>query len=451
MAEPARSTWLRAEQALFDLAIPVVYGITGKPQMRLFRELRARDAWSPERLEEFQSAALQRLIAHAYAYVPYYRELFDSLGAQPGDIRRAEDLALLPPLTKDIVRERLHDLCVEPSAGITLLPNTTGGSTGVPLRFFQTRAFRDVSSAAWFRNYCWTGSALGARKFYVWGHPSETNAARRLKGRFEHWLHRRLFFDAFDVSAANCRDWARAIDAHGATFGYGYASALEAVATFLRDQGTTIPGVRAVMSTAERLYPHQRELIGSVFDCPVFDQYGCRESWAVASECRAGRLHVNADLHVVEFLPAEGPGKLLALTTLFNYGMPLIRYVNEDLSHPVTGLCDCGMPYPVMESVQGRVSDNFRTADGRVIHGEYLTHLMYGADGVDRFQFVQHGLTEVRLSIVRGRSFDEASRRKVDSLAAEFLAYFGFPLDVVYVDTIAPTASGKQRFTVSLL
>jgi phenylacetate-coenzyme A ligase PaaK-like adenylate-forming protein len=46
------------------------------------------------------------LLAHAYKTTRYYRELFDSNGLQPRDIRSLSDFSqAVPPLTRSIVSE----------------------------------------------------------------------------------------------------------------------------------------------------------------------------------------------------------------------------------------------------------------------------------------------------------------------------------------------------------
>jgi phenylacetate-CoA ligase len=440
---------LSLESRLFDVAIPAVYRLARRPQFELLRELKAHDRWEPERLRALQAEKLHKLVTHAATTVPYYRDLFARLGLAPDDIRTVDDLQALPLLTRDAVKENLRRLCSE--AAPPLLPNMTGGSTGMPMRFFQTREFLDLGSAAWFRNYTWTGLPFGARKLYVWGHPNERKLARRLKGRFEHWLHRRLFLDAFALSDATIRRWHTAIIEFGAEFAYGYASALDALARMLREADLELPRLRAVMSTAERLYPHQRELLESVFGCRVYDQYGSREIWSIASQCAHGRMHVNSDLHVVELVDRGGPAQNVVLTPLDNFGMPLIRYVNDDLASPITDSCPCGLPYPTMTAVQGRTSDNFKAPDGRIIHGEYLTHLMYGIDGVRQFQFVQRAPRNVVLSVVKDQGFADTTERQLHRVATEFRACFGFPLETEFVRSISPSPSGKTRFTISMV
>ena len=203
------------------------------------------------------------------------------------------------------------------------------------------------------------------------------------------------------------------------------------------------------MSTAECLYPHQRQLIEEVFGCRVFDQYGSREIWSIASECNHGRLHVNSDLNVVEHVLMQGEIPNLVITPLHNYGMPFLRFVNDDLAAARPDPCACGLPYPTIDRVQGRSSDNFKTPDGRIVHGTYFHHLMYGLDGVAQYQFVQRSLSDVTLSVVRAAGFDESTSRALDTVGRKFAQYFGFPLKTEFVDVIHPTPSGKTRFTIS--
>jgi phenylacetate-CoA ligase len=437
------------ESRVFDLAIPIVYRVAGRPQLRLLQELRARDRWSPEQVAKLQLAELQKLVSHAVATVPYYTELFAKLGIGASDIRTLDDYAKIPVLTRDIVRANLQRLVS--TAVPRLIPNTTGGSTGVTMRFNHTREFRNIASAAWFRNYAWTGLPLGCRKSYVWGHPKEQRYAKELKGRLEHWLHRRLFLNAWNITIEQATAWVQDIERFGASFVYGYASSLFTLAQLASAAGKRPTGVRAVMSTAEPLFPHQRRLIEEFFGCRVFDQYGSREVWSIASECKHGELHVNSDLHVVEHVLMGGEIPNVVVTPLHNYGMPLLRYLNDDLAAPGQKPCACGLPYPTIGRVQGRTSDNLKTPDGRIVHSTYFVNIMSQLDEVAQFQFVQRSLSDVTLSVVRAAGFDESASRALDTIRRKFARDLGFPLKTEFVDVIQRPPSGKTRFSVSLV
>ena len=69
--------------------------------------------------------------------------------------------------------------------------------------------------------------------------------------------------------------------------------------------------------------------------------------------------------------------------------MPFIRYRNEDGGYLSQEVCSCGNNFPLMRLEIARTSDNFVFPDGRVVHGEFFTHLMYGSDGIVTFEFHQ--------------------------------------------------------------
>ena len=63
-----------------------------------------------DQIEQYQVEQLKRLLGHAKARIPYYRELFQSCGFDPRGITSRSDLDALPLLTREIVRERYADL-----------------------------------------------------------------------------------------------------------------------------------------------------------------------------------------------------------------------------------------------------------------------------------------------------------------------------------------------------
>ena len=94
------------------------------------QRLLERTQWlSPEELAAWQLLGLQGIVKHAYENVPFYRDLYGRVGAEPGDIRSIEDFEALPFLTREDVREHLEEM-VAPSLRDQALPNSTGGSTG---------------------------------------------------------------------------------------------------------------------------------------------------------------------------------------------------------------------------------------------------------------------------------------------------------------------------------
>jgi phenylacetate-CoA ligase len=174
----------------------------------------------------------------------------------------------------------------------------------------------------------------------------------------------------------------------------------------------------------------------------------------IATECISGRMHVNADFVVLETDATErlpGGSAPLLVTSLWNYAMPFIRYRNEDSGALAEGTCECGSGFPLMELRIGRVSDNFTLPNGRVVHGEFFTHLMYGSEGVASFQFHQETTDRIVLYIVPTGSADDALERAVTKAVSEVeaLAPELVRVEVRRVGEIPLSSAGKHRFTRS--
>src|SRR5271170_2336180 len=124
----------------------------GFDTLKVLDEIEDAPFLSAQQVRENQFRKLSALLAHAEAHVPYYREMFRGLGIASRDVRSFEDFSRLPVLTKDIIRERQRDLVREDVPIETLSPHFSGGSTGVPLKFYRSREYMAASDAGMYRN-----------------------------------------------------------------------------------------------------------------------------------------------------------------------------------------------------------------------------------------------------------------------------------------------------------
>jgi phenylacetate-CoA ligase len=98
-----------------------------------------------------------------------------------------------------------------------------------------------------------------------------------------------------------------------------------------------------------------------------------------------------------------------------------------------------------------RLSDNFVLPGGRVVHGEFFTHLMYGSEGIASFQFHQTAPDRIVIRVVPGPGSAEARaatvRRCVEEVQA--LSPGAVHVDVEEMAFIPLSSAGKHRFTRS--
>jgi phenylacetate-CoA ligase len=442
-----------AYEHLFRNALYPAYetGLRRRGTLRYLREYE-RSQWLPrEQLLALQWDKLQRLVAHCWEHVPYYRTRWRELGiAGPGDLRTREDFARLPVLTKPEIRAHF-DALVAPAWRDRLLFKTTGGSTGEPLRFGYTRESYERRIAVMHRGYGWSGARLGQRTLYLWGLPEQQTR----KDRLYHAAFNRRMLNAFDMHDAHLPDYADAFARFRPETVIGYVAPLVRFATWLEQSGRRLPAPARVLTAAEALHAPQRELLERAFGCPVFNTYGCRETMLLASECTHGSLHTTADHVLLETGAAPdgceaGPRDLL-LTDLHNYGMPLLRYANGDLA--TAGgqhACACGRGLPTLRSVDGRKLDALYSVDGRFVPGEMVVYAMLGAQGVRRYQAVQTAPDRVEMRVVRDAGFAADSLEHGRAFLQRALGPAA-RLEFAFVDDIPLTPSGKHRVTVSEL
>jgi phenylacetate-CoA ligase len=331
----------------------------------------------------------------------------------------------------------------------TLLAHHSGGSTGVPLTFYRDREYLDASDAGTWRNLAQAGWRPGDMVAHIWGWNDRLNAMPRWEFELRQWLRRSYQFDPFQAGDTAFPAWARAWNRVRPVVSLGYASTLARFADWALRTSTPLRPVRGSFTTAETLLPAQRQAIEAAFGARVYDLYGSSEVQNIAAECPRGRMHICADYVVVETEGNAAVASPLLLTSLQSRAMPFIRYRNEDQGRLVPGSCTCGNHVPLMALEIARLSDNFILPGGRVVHGEFFSHLMYGTTGIDTFQFHQVAPDRIVIRIVGAPGVAEGAevrriREKVEALAPGQLR-----VEVEPVSAIALSAAGKHRFTRS--
>lgn len=429
-------------------------GVRRRGTLRYLAEYERQQWWTEEDLRALQWKKTLALLRHAQEHVPFHRERWQALGLDWRDLEAPEHFAQVPLLTKDDIRENHDRLVAAPFRGKTLR-KSTGGSTGQPVHIEYTRESDERRQAVAMRGYAWAGARPGRKSAYLWGGDiGEVPAWKRAKKWLHQAVQRRRYLNSFHLGDSTMDAYVEILRRFDPDIVVAYTSPLHRLAQHCLAHGLKPIHPESVLTGAEPLPDFQRRDIEAAFGAPVFNTYGCREVMLIASECpEHDGLHANIDHLVVETVDAQGadaPEGRVVLTDLHNWGFPLIRYVNGDLASRMAGACTCGRGLPRLRSVDGRVADTLRTADGKVVAGIFFPHLMKDVPGVETFQVVQKSLTALEIAIVRREGFTPASPEFVER---EVRKVFGEAIDVrfTFPDTIPLTASGKRRVAVSEL
>jgi phenylacetate-CoA ligase len=214
-----------------------------------------------------------------------------------------------------------------------------------------------------------------------------------------------------------------------------YPSALKDLLLHCRDRGIVIPSLREVRTLSELLPPETRALCREVWGLKIVDMYSTQENGYLAFQCpEQEHYHIQAETVLVEVLDDAGracrPGEVgrVAVTSLHNFAMPMIRYLVGDLAE-VGAPCPCGRGLPVLSRILGRVRNALSYPDGR--RGWLLLGDIYhaGVDGIRQYQIVQHSLEDVEIRLATEHSLGPEDEEK---LRAWLHHRAGYPFTVTF-------------------
>ncbi|MBB5874177.1 phenylacetate-coenzyme A ligase PaaK-like adenylate-forming protein [Allocatelliglobosispora scoriae] len=407
---------------------------------------RSRDRARPEALAPIQADLLRRLVRHAAANVPHYRDTYDP--AIVAALAGPADLAALPTLTRraaaDLGPARLL------ADGLSISDTrtaTTSGSTGEPATFCYSE--HDMSYLR--ATYLWDMLACGMR-------PTDRVGYFRVGGFRRHRLEKLGLARNVHVNTSlTVAEQTDAFLAGRPTLAVGFPTAIAAVAAELRRRGIFYPHLRTVIFAGEPTLSGGRDEVLDYFGATGHEVYASVEAYTIARSCRRGSLHLRSGDVVVEVLGddgtvtvAEGTGEIV-VTRLRAEAMPLIRYRLGDRVEIVPDDCDCGDRFtPVVRSVLGRVEDRIVTLQGAERNGDFISSLINPVtrDGVLRLQFVQDRPGALRICAMVTPGREELLTAAIERVTAPARAEFDIEIEIV--DAIPLERNGKIRLVKRL-
>lgn len=424
---------------------------------QVFHHLSAlnRSQWcSQDELANLQLTKLRNLIDGAKKDVPFYQDRFHLI--ELSDLKRISDLAVLPLLEKDMVREKRGEL-LSRHCSKSLTKKTTSGSTGTIVTIWKDPDAMGQELAAAWRGYAWAGIDIGDKQGRFWGVPSAKRD--RLRARLIDFVTHRRRFSAFSFDEESLEEYTRELSSFKPKYLYGYVSMLVEYAKYLQGAKKRLPfPLKCVITTAEVLTEPHRTTLQDQFSCRVVNEYGCGEVGTIAHECEMGSLHVNAENMIIEILRDGQPCKAdelgdITVTELNNRAMPLVRYRIGDIGILASQQCPCGRGLPVLGKIFGRAYDIIYNRQGKSFHGEFFLYIFEDAKrnnlGIKAFQVIQIDRSTIKIRLVREPGYSDQTmqfieRRMRSSFDSQVTLQFEF------VEEIRREASGKMRLVVGM-
>lgn len=425
------------------------------PYLRHLRELATKKNRPLAEVRIDQWNRLQALLRHAFLSTDFYRERFQNAGLTPEDIRNWDDLGRIPLLSNDDIRGNRERMVAAKIPKQQLIPKKTSGSTGVSLGFYVDEQSMQWKRAVTMTYDRWSGWDLGERVGAIWGNPDyRLNWRMYLRNLL---LTRYEYLDTLKMSEEEMLSFYQRLCRKPPRILFGHAHSLYLFARFMESRKLSGVHPKGIISTCMVLHDFERAAIERVFGCRVTNRYGCEEVSLIACECHEGRMHVNCDSLIVEYVRdgepvPPGEAGAIVVTDLTNYGMPFIRYKVGDVGVPSAETsCPCGCTYPIMASLEGRVADYIVTPEGNYISGISLTeNFAMQLPGIKQLQIVQEKIDYLLFRVVKGKEYSEKTEKDMKALVEERFGT-GMGYSIEHVDSIQSEESGKYRFCISRL
>lgn len=427
------------------------YGFNLSEMIRFVEE---NQYWSDDHIKFYQLERMKDIIWHVYKYVPFYRHHMKKIGMEPSDFKGLGDLLHFPVIDKNVIMADYSSFLSENYTKFKPMVRYTGGTTGVPFRYFNDSRSWGLGWATKIRTFAWGNYSFGVDKVAVLkGGTMHGKGTFGLRTKLWRYLQLNYNIPIMHLTEFDLKHHVKQIIRQRIRFVRGYPSAVFTLAEYVRRERLHVR-LECIFTTAEMLLEHQRKVIEETFSCQIIDTYGCGEGMAGANQCEYHEgYHLNVETCYLEVLDdktgkpivdAEGG---IVLTSLQDYAMPFIRYAPGDRAVRGTNVCECGRRLPLLKKIIGRTSDQITLSNGIIINGLSIPFEdLYSI--ISKFQLVQETSSSLTLNVVPKDSYDEQEERKlIDTL--KHLVGEGISLRVNKVNTIDQTSAGKFRYIVS--
>jgi phenylacetate-CoA ligase len=411
--------------------------------------------WTKKDLLEYQERALGALMRHCYDHVPYYADLMRARSLRPEDFRRVSDLPKLPYLTRDIIRREGTRLRADNYPDSVCKFRRSGGTTGEPIKVAVDARARAFEFGAYLRGLEWMKYNLGRPRVCLFGGSLGMQDRSTLSSKMKTWILNTRLLPAFELKPENVGTYLQVIRKAKGGILLGYASAVRNLAEYMVRAGFRGSPLQSVICTAEFMPDEWRERIGEVLQVPVYCYYGCGEVNSIAYESSEADDYIVSEEHVILEVGGPDPKDFrdqgrgeACITTLFNYAMPLLRYLNGDileLKRPSSGY-----PHGRITKLEGRVADQLMATDGHMVSGALPPHLVLkSAVPVWKYQVVQEKVDRIVFHYLMADNGILTPPMK-QTLTTVLRTYLGQDMDISFVTgQFEVPPSGKHRFVIN--
>jgi phenylacetate-CoA ligase len=414
---------------------------------------------STDQVKNLQKERLEKLLLHTYQNVPYYHDVLPKNGVVVNNKVKLDNFFQIPILTKKIIREQGGKLYSQDYRTRKPYFNTSGGSTGEPIRFIQDKDYDDWNNATKLYFNHMLGKELGDKEIKFWGSDRDIiEGSLSHKDRIINWLYNRKFFNSYRLDEKALLKLIHLNNRFKPKAYWSYMESALELSRFLSEHNISFHAPEILISTIAPLTEEIRSIIEKYMKCNVYNQYGSREVGGIGCECKEQKwLHTFPWYQYVEVLnhenmPIANEEGNVTVTNLCNYSMPLIRYQLGDVAVGDEVECSCGRNTYVLKDVLGRTLGYFKKKDGSLVHSHFLVQALFFRDWIKMFQIIQEKVNKIIIKIEKSKGL-EPNRQDIQEVVDKTKILMGesCEISIEYVNKIEKIKNGKYLYTISKL
>ena len=316
-----------------------------------------------EKIKALQEEKFLKQVKYVYDNNEYYRNLMDEKGVTPDDIKSMEDIAKLPFLTKNDLREAYpYGLLCRPVKDCVRI-HSTSGTTGRRVVAFYTQNDIDLWAECCARAIVAAGGTKKDVVQVAYGYGLFTGGAGLHDGSHK------VGCLTIPMSSGNTERQIQFMKDLNSTILCCTPSYAAYIGEKLHEMGMTADDInlKAGIFGAEPWTEEMRQSIEQALGIKAYDIYGLTEisGPGVSFECEAQTgMHINEDHFYAEVIDPEtgevlpeGTEGELVFTSLDKEAFPLLRYRTRDLVVLKREQCPCGRTHIKMCKPKGRSDD----------------------------------------------------------------------------------------------
>lgn len=400
-----------------------------------------------EEMNKLQNRNLSKILDFASSEIEFYKNKQVKRQVNPKDW-----LKEFPILQKSDLKINTKQML---SADVkNLIECKSSGSSGEQTTTFQNKREQSINRAMQLLWWEWAG--------YYPGKPlvqTGINPKRGILKKLKDIFFRTTYVAAFAHEEKEVVKILKKVRGKKNVHFGGYASSLNVFAEVARKHKINDVRFDAAISWGDKLFDHYKRNIREVFNCEIFETYGCSEGILVASKKDLDFYYIMSPHVFIEIVDdfgndvEDGEWGHILLTRLDNFSMPLIRYRIGDLGSllPRSEYPEVReYNFPLLKEIIGRNTDVVTTPSGKKMVVHAFTGIFEHIPEIKQFKILQNNIHGIEIEFIRGVGFNSDILLEVQRIILSHLKE-NFEIRWVEVETITASPSGKPKLVESLI